>query len=463
MIGSITALLAAALCWFGTGLHPLWFLTWLAPLPVLWYARMASWRATALVAFAAWFAGSFNMWGYAHGLVGLPIPAILFFFATPAVVFALAVLAWRREMPAGRAWRAALLPPLIWVAYEYLATITSPHATFGSLAYTQMDCLPVVQIASLTGIYGISFLVWLAPSALATRRWQVMAAAGGVIAAALGFGAWRLHSGTEGSMEVALIASDAPQDRWAKNGQEALAILSRYAAQVQPQPRQHIEIVVLPEDLGPVPNSALGQARAILSDAARRAGVELVAGLRVGQTPPMLNEALVFGPDGTLEAAYEKHHLIPGLEDGIVAGSQIVTAPGRLGTLGVQICKDLDFPALSREYGRRGVGLLLVPAWDFSADGWLHGRMAVLRGVENGFAVARAARNGLLTLSTSRGLVTLQRATSRAGFVVAEGAIREDHEDTLYTRAGDWFAWVSIAALAILLSCGWRRRADLVR
>jgi apolipoprotein N-acyltransferase len=461
MFGAIAALVSAALCWFGTGLHPLWFLTWLAPLPVLWYARTASWRAAALVAFAAWFAGGFNMWGYMHGLIGLPAPLILFFFAIPAVVFALAVLAWRREMRAGRAWRAALLPALVWVTSEYLATITSPHATFGSLAYTQMYCLPMVQIASLTGIYGISFLLWVAPSALATRRWRVMAAVAVLLAAVVGFGVWRLRPGTGGDVRVALIASDAPQDHWAKDDQEALAILSRYAAQVESVHRA--DIVVLPEDLGPVPNSALGRASAILGDAARRAGVELVAGLRIGQTPPMLNEALVFGSDGTLRAAYEKHHLIPGLEDGIVVGSQIVTLPGRLGLQGVQICKDLDFPALSREYGRRGVGLLLVPAWDFDADGWLHGRMAVLRGVENGFAVARAARNGLLTLSTSRGLVTLERATSRAGFVVAEGAIREDHDDTLYTKAGDWFAWVSIAALAALLATGWRRRADLIR
>ena len=461
MFGVIAALVSAALCWFGTGLHPLWFLTWLAPLPALWYARTASWWAAALVAFAAWFAGGFNMWAYAHGLIGLPAPAFLSFLAIPSFAFALVVLAWRREMRAGRAWRAVLLAPLIWVTFEYLQTITSPHATFGSLAYTQMDCLPVVQVASLTGIYGIGFLVLLVPSALATRRWRGMAAVAGVIAAAVGFGAWRLQSGKGNDVRVALIASDAPRDHWAQNEQEAMAILGRYAAQVQAAPPA--QIAVLPEDIGPVPNTALGQARALLSDAARRAGVELVAGLRVGQTPPMLNEALVFAPDGTLEVAYEKHHLIPGIEDGIVVGSQIVTMPGRLGLQGVQICKDLDFPALSREYGRRGIGLLLVPAWDFNADGWLHGRMAVLRGVENGFAVARSARNGLLTLSTSRGIVTLERATSNNGFVVAEGTIGEHHTGTLYTKAGDWFAWVSIAALVGLLVTGWRRHAAFVR
>ena len=48
----------------------------------------------------------------------------------------------------------------------------------------------------------------------------------------------------------------------------------------------------------------------------------------------------------------------------------------------VAICKDLDYPPLGRAYARAEVGLLLVPAWDFQNDGWLHSRMAVMRGVE---------------------------------------------------------------------------------
>lgn len=59
---------------------------------------------------------------------------------------------------------------------------------------------------------------------------------------------------------------------------------------------------------------------------------------------------------------------------------------------GMQICKDMDFPRLSRRYGVKGVGLLLVPAWDFTLDGWLHGRMAVMRGVESGFTIVRGCQ-----------------------------------------------------------------------
>ncbi|MGH9352580.1 MAG: hypothetical protein ACRD2G_10525 [Terriglobia bacterium] len=55
---------------------------------------------------------------------------------------------------------------------------------------------------------------------------------------------------------------------------------------------------------------------------------------------------------------------------------------------------DMDYPALARQNGSRAVGLLLVPAWDFGADRLWHARMAFMRGVEDGFTVARVAKNG---------------------------------------------------------------------
>jgi apolipoprotein N-acyltransferase len=118
---------------------------------------------------------------------------------------------------------------------------------------------------------------------------------------------------------------------------------------------------------------------------------------------------------------------------------------------GVQICKDLDFPGLSRDYGARKVGLLLVPAFDFDVDGWLHGRMAVMRGVESGFSVARAARHGLLTVTDNRGSVLLQRAGSSSGFVIATADVPVANAATLYGRFGDWFAVVCIALLLVAI------------
>jgi apolipoprotein N-acyltransferase len=94
---------------------------------------------------------------------------------------------------------------------------------------------------------------------------------------------------------------------------------------------------------------------------------------------------------------------------------------------------------------------LLVPAWDFDQDRWLHARIAVLRGVENGFALARAARDGLLTLSDSRGRILAEAATVADRFVVISGKVNVAREKTFCTQTGDWFAWLCVASFVALL------------
>jgi apolipoprotein N-acyltransferase len=118
----------------------------------------------------------------------------------------------------------------------------------------------------------------------------------------------------------------------------------------------------------------------------------------------------------------------------------------------------MDFTRLSREYSAKGVGLLLVPAWDFTVDAWLHGRMAVMRGVEGGFTIARSAKQGLLTVSDDRGRILAQQdaATVHFASLLATAPVR--HGDTLYARWGDWFAWLNIAGLIVILLSPTRKR-----
>src|SRR5439155_23424532 len=106
----------------------------------------------------------------------------------------------------------------------------------------------------------------------------------------------------------------------------------------------------------------------------------------------------------------------------------------------------LDFPAMGREYGKRGVGVLFVPAWDFVIDDWYHARMAILRGVESGFSVARSAKQGLLTVSDNRGRILLEKSGSASGMVSAEALVPVAHASTIYARSGDWFPWTCVAA-----------------
>jgi apolipoprotein N-acyltransferase len=114
----------------------------------------------------------------------------------------------------------------------------------------------------------------------------------------------------------------------------------------------------------------------------------------------------------------------------------------------------MDFPGLSRQYGNAGVGLLLVPAWDFDVDGWYHARMAIMRGVESGFSIARAPKEGILTISDDRGRILAERQSDSAPFTTLMAAVPVYHDQTLYDRWGDWFGWLNIATLGGLVVTG---------
>jgi apolipoprotein N-acyltransferase len=78
--------------------------------------------------------------------------------------------------------------------------------------------------------------------------------------------------------------------------------------------------------------------------------------------------------------------------------------------------------------------------------------MAVLRAVENGFALARSARNGLLTLSDNRGRILAEAATAAGRFVSITGRVNVERGETFYTRSGDWFAWLCVVTFVLLVA-----------
>src|SRR5947207_3172819 len=453
-------LASAALSYFGTGLHPIWWMPWLAPVPVLAIAPRLRSSAAFLLGFAAWLIGEMNQWNYLRHVIELPLQTIILFLVISAVVFGLGVLFVRSFLRRGSLLLASLAFPIYWVACEYVNAIASPHSTWGNLAYTQMDCLPVIQIASITGIWGISFIVFLfvgATGALlsgAGKPWQrgaLVIAVSVVVCASFVFGKWRLESTSPAQpVTVTLMAKDVPMSIYLGPEEEALKLLGEYADEVRRATPPGTQAIVLPEKIGRVSESALTEVDTLFSSAAAATQAAIVLGI-VRRTPgAAFNSSRFYSPDGKLEGNYDKHHLIPGIEPEI-AGDKHVLLDQPPGRWGLQICKDMDFPKLSREYAAEGANLMLVPAWDFNLDGWLHGRMAVLRAVENGFGLARSARNGLLTLSDNRGRILAEAATVPGRFVSITGNVNVSREETFYTRAGDWFAWLCVAVFVSLL------------
>jgi len=88
----------------------------------------------------------------------------------------------------------------------------------------------------------------------------------------------------------------------------------------------------------------------------------------------------------------------------------------------------------------------------FDIDGWLHGRMAVMRGVESGFTVARAAKQGLFIISDNRGRILAEKSSSVGTFSLLQAIAPVRHEKTLYVRWGNSFAWLNIAGVLVIVS-----------
>ncbi len=453
----VAAISTAVLVWFGTGLNPRWPLLWFAPLPVLLFASRSSWWGAALTGALSWLAGNLNLWHY-FSVVQVPPLARAAIFAIPALVFAAAVLLFRALLKAGAWWSALLALPATWVSAEYLFNLVSPHGTGGNLSYSQLNFLPVLQLASVTGPWGISFLLLLFPSVLAIglhlrrsaprQARHIAGAALGVMVLVLGFGAVRLARQAQGQgVKVGLIASDQPANIGvADEGAETARLFRDYAAAAEGLAARGAQVIVLPEKLGVAVDPKLGETDALFQSLADTSKSTIVVGL-VRISPPMkYNEARVYAPGVPLQS-YDKHHMLPPFESRLSPGTTLTFLREPAGLWGVAICKDMDFTPLSRQYGEAGAGLMLVPAWDFALDRWEHGHIAVMRGVEDGFSIVRAAKQGYLTVSDDRGRILAETQSDSAPFATLVADVPVTHDNTLYMLLGDWFAWVVLATL----------------
>jgi apolipoprotein N-acyltransferase len=461
---------AAGLAWFGSGLDPWWPLLWFAPLPVLLFASRSSWWGAALAAFFAWFAGNFNMWHYFR-VLHTPPAIWMSIFCMSALLFTASVLLFRALLRRGAWWSALLAFPVTWVSFEYLLNVSSPHGTAGSLSYSQLNFLPFLQLASITGPWGMSFLLLLFPAALAIgvhlrdaapkQRLRIVGAGLGVIVLALIFGAVRLALPMPGQrVRVGLIASDAPGNvNVADEGTKTERLFRDYASAAEGLAAQGAQVIVLPEKVGVAVEPDTKSTDTIFQSLADKTKSRIVVGLIDVSPPAKYNQARVYAPGAPL-LTYDKHHMLPAFESNLRPGTTLTLLPEPSGTWGVAICKDMDFTPLSREYGEAGVGLMLVPAWDFVLDRWWHGHMAVMRGVENGFSIARAARQGYLTMSDDRGRILAETRSDSAPFATLVADVPAVHDATLYVLLGDWFAWLALAILVFTLAQLYRLRRN---
>ena len=457
----VATLATAVLLYFGNGLDPVWPLMWFAMVPVLLFSLRGSAWAAATTAIVAMMLGSLDLWSYFTSTLGMPAFAWLVIFLSASVVFAAAVLLFRALVLRGALWSALLAPSAVWVTLEYVRNLTSPHGTAGSLAYSQLQFLPFLQLASITGPWGMTFVLLLFSTALALglylrtsapkRALRVVGAAVGVVAVVLVFGAIRLAIPQTGSVKVGLIASDEKANETVNDpGADTERLFSDYAREAEKLAANGAQVIVMPEKLGVTLEGKAAPTDAILQSVATRTKATVIAGVVHVNLPAKYNEARVYVP-GLAVQRYDKEHMLPPFESNLTPGTSLVTLLHPQEKWGVAICKDMDFASPARRYGEAAVGLLLVPAWDFVVDASWHGHIALMRGVEDGFSMARAAKGGFLTVSDNRGRILGEVRSGAAPFATLLVDVPTEHSPTVYQYLGDWFAWVAMALLVLVL------------
>jgi apolipoprotein N-acyltransferase len=170
--------------------------------------------------------------------------------------------------------------------------------------------------------------------------------------------------------------------------------------------------------------------------------------------PRYENQLVAIAPDGEISFRYHKAKPTPG--DPEVGADRTIPkpVPSGYGRLGGAICFDMDFPQLIHRAGRGGADILIAPSSDWLAIDPMHTRMAIFRGIENGFAVVRPTNKGLSAAADCNG-----RILAAADFfatpdprIVAQVPIRGTR--TFHAAVGDLFAWLCLLALAGLAVVG---------
>lgn len=374
---------------------------------------------------------------------GKVLPLIYGIAAFQAVLFALSVLfAWTlRAAP----WQFVLGYAAMTAGSEYLVSLISPNGSFGALGYALVDVLPLLQVASIGGVPALSFLAAVIPAGIAAvilhpRQVRGWLAWGIPVVAALVFGFVSLAEPQGRDVRIALLSNDHHVG-WRFRSDDAPAIARRFADDIRQVAADRPAYAVLPEKMF-VERKGATSVAPIFQSVADETGVAVLVGYDEFIDGRQVNSARLYTPGKPVQT-YLKRRMVPGLEREFAPGP----GPMILGTTGVAICKDMDFAAMIRGYG--GVKLLLAPAWDFGGDARLHSRMAVVRGVENGFALARSASEGLMTLSDSKGRIIADHP-SADGPRKLVGDLPTGTGRTIYNRIGDIFAWALLCLWALL-------------
>jgi len=457
------------------GTHGRWMFpaaAWLAPLFLLRFARSQSTWIALPVAFAVIVPVSASIWwavvpfegalrGVAVGLIGLA--AFLPYLADRLLVARL------------RGWGSSLVFPLSVVVVEFLLGLT-PFGTWCATGYTQAHDLPLMQVVSVTGISGLTFLIaWLA--AVANTVWERGPRDPGARIAAIAFvvtmvlvhllGGWSVRRGvghdtvriasftmtTDPPLRIApLLGSKLEGQALTSVRGQLQGLQASLFARATQEARAGAQVVFWSEANAIVLDSDVD---GVLSEGA---GVSHDEGVYLGMAFSSLtpgqgtydNRFVLLDPAGEILIDYRKARPRPGApERG--ADRHLATVETPIGRLACAIGSDADDPGLMREAGQARADIVLVPASDTPRSGPVPARLALARGIENGLSIVRQTRPGLSAATDARGrtIASVDYDETRTTVMVAQ--VPKHGVPTFYSRAGDLFAWLCLVALALFV------------
>ncbi len=406
-----------------------------------------------------------------------------------------------------------LVFPLAVTSVAYLNGVFDPFtATQTNPAYTQYGNLPLLQLLSVTGLWGITFVMsWLA--SVVNWAWErdfawprIRSGAAlyvGLLALVLLFGGARmaLFPAQANTVRVAGISPSAslfaareqhinqlptqtlqalylgkltPTEHQAFAQvftQTSAPINDELFAQSEAQARAGAKIIVWSEGAAGVVQEDESSLLARASAFTRTTGTYLDMGVSELLVHPvqtqslllssrtMLDESILIDPSGSIIWRYEKTHPVFLGDVSVVPGNgQVPTVQTPYGRLSTVICWDADFSSTPRLAGQAGADILLVPGNDPPADDPYHTQVTTFRAIENGYSLVRQASNSLAIAVDYEGHVLSASDYFSTGQQVMVASMPTQGARTIYATIGDLFAWLSLAGLVVLIGVAFVRR-----
>lgn len=366
---------------------------------------------------------------------------------------------------------ASLVFPLAVTAIEFVSMSGGPLGSFGAQAYTQYDFLVFAQLASITGMWGITFLVaWFA--SLVNWAWergfqwkQIKSGAvpyAIIMLLVIVYGSIRLLTAAKptADVQVASFTAEAfhPEELFPMVNsdlegfrEKTTAIHDKYIDQTVAYAQQGAEIIVWPEMSG---SGYYEDVDALIERGqatAREEGIYLAItsmSLFADENRTDENKLYIIDPNGEVAIEHVKYggNMLEGtlLGDGVL---QTIETP--YGTLSGVICWDTDYQDKIRQVGQKDVDILLSPSHVWPEIGTMHAKMAAFRAIENGVTIVRQEDGGVSAFIDPYGRF-LTTAEHAAGETMIFADLPVLGITTLYPIVGDIVGQLSIVGFLVM-------------